>query len=153
MRFKIIAFILLFGILSTVAPSTLKAQDAYTTALGIRGGNMIGVSYKRFVWPLSGVLEGVAGFNYFDRLYSFTGLYEYHKFLTYKTNAYGGGGLTFAANKDVFEMRVEAILGLEFMVQWFPINISLDYKPAYSIFKNKFIFDEFGLSIRYILKG
>ena len=133
--------------------SLSKAQDAYTTALGIRGGNMIGVSYKRFVWPLSGVLEGVAGFNYFNRLYSLTGLYEYYKFLSYRANAYGGGGLTFAGNKGSFELRVEAVLGIEYMVQWVPINISLDYKPAYSIFKNEFIFDEFGLSIRYIIKG
>jgi len=110
------------------------------------------VTYKRFVWPVNGVIEGIAGFNYLNgRTYSFTGLYEHHLFITYNLNFFGGGGTTLAFNKDTFRWMAEAIVGVELLLDTMPLLISIDYKPGWSILNNKFVFNEAALSVRYIL--
>lgn len=131
---------------------TSHAQDAYIDAVGLRGGPLSGVSYKRFVWPVSGVIEGIVGFNYLNgRTYSFTGLYEHHLFINYHLNFFGGGGTTLAFNKDTFRWMAEGIVGVELLLDTMPLLISVDYKPGWSILTNKFVFNEAALSVRYIL--
>lgn len=131
----------------------VQAQDAYINAIGIRGGPLAGVSYKHFVWPLSGVIEGIAGFNYLNgRTYSFTGLYEHHLFISYHLNFYGGGGTTLAFNSDTFRWVAEGIVGIELLLDTLPLLISLDYKPGWSILNKEFVFTEAALSVRYILR-
>lgn len=130
-----------------------QAQDAYIDAVGLRGGPLSGVSYKNFVWPVNGVIEGIVGFNFLnDRTYSFTGLYEYHLFINYNLNVFGGGGTTLAFNSETFRWQAEAIVGAELLLDTMPLLISLDWKPGWSILENKFIFTEGALSVRYILR-
>lgn len=144
--------LILFVILASLVSS--QAQDeAYISSIGLRGGPLSGVTYKHFVWPVSGVIEGIVGFNFQnDRTISFTGLYEHHLFINYYINVYGGGGTTLAFNSDTFRWQAEAIVGIELLVGSLPILISLDYKPGWSILENKFIFTEAALSARYILR-
>ncbi len=131
---------------------TSKAQDAYIDAIGLRGGPLSGISYKRFVWPVNGVIEGIAGFNYLNgRTYSFTGLYEHHLFMSYHLNFFAGGGTTLAFNADTFRWVAEGIVGLELLLDTMPLLISIDYKPGWSILDQKFVFNEAALSVRYIL--
>lgn len=142
---------ILFLLFGTMISS--QAQDAYIEALGVRGGPLAGLSYKNFVWPVSGVIEGIVGFNFLnDRTVSFTGLYEHHLFLTYNLNAFGGGGTTVAFNSDTFRWQAEAIIGVELLLDTMPLLISLDYKPGWSILENEFVFTEAALSVRYILR-
>ena len=130
-----------------------QAQDAYINAIGLRGGPLSGVSYKHFVWPVSGVIEGIVGFNYLNgRTYSFTGLYEHHLFINYNLNVFGGGGTTLAFNSDTFRWQAEAIIGAELMLDTMPLLFSIDWKPGWSILENEFIFYEAALSVRYILR-
>lgn len=132
------------------ACSSLHAQDAYTQAAGVRVGPLTGLSYKRFV-TFAGTVEGILGYNFTNgRTFSLTGLYEYHVFLSYDLNAFGGGGLTFSGNSEEFRMLAEAIVGLEYTFPKFPLNFSLDYKPAFHILGGEFIFNEFALTIRYV---
>ncbi len=141
----------LFLFLAFFTKNEAVAQDAYIHALGVRGGPTTGVSYKRFFFPPRGVLEGIAGFNFNERWVTVTGLYEHHFFINYRMNWYGGGGVTFAFGQNDFDIVGEVILGLEYNVETFPINFSLDYKPGYQFFNKALVFDEFALSIRYIL--
>lgn len=133
------------------AAYTLKGQDAYDKSIGVRGGFLAGVTYKQFL-EFAGAIEGIVGYNFQNgRITTVTGLYEHHFFLNYNTNLYAGGGLTLGANKDTFRMHAEAIVGIEYLIERFPMSLSLDYKPAYNIFGNEFYFNEFALSVRYIL--
>lgn len=129
---------------------SLQGQDAYDQAVGVRVGPLTGVSYKKFV-TFAGTVEGILGYNFTNgRTYSLTGLYEHHIFLSYDLNAFGGGGLTFSGNSDEFRMLAEAIVGIEYTFPKFPLNFSLDYKPAFNIFGADFILNEFALTVRYI---
>ena len=65
--------------------------------------------------------------------------------------AFVGGGLTFGANADNFIIIGEAIVGLEYSLPNFPLSFSVDFKPAFSIFDGDFFFNEFALTVRYIL--
>ena len=149
MKNKILKLIFFLTLFST---GTLMAQDAYEQSIGVRGGPLGGVTYKHFL-GFAGAIEGIVGYNFQNgRMGTFTGLYEHHFFINYQTNFYAGGGLTFGAKKDVFRVHAEAILGIEYLIERFPMSLSLDYKPAYNIFGNDFYFDEFALSVRYVFK-
>jgi len=144
--------LLIISFLFTTLVAT-KAQDAYIDAIGLRGGPLAGVTYKHFVWPVSGVIEGIVGFNFLnDRTVSFTGLYEHHLFITYNLNVFGGGGTTLAFNSSTFRWQAEAIIGAELLLDTMPLLISLDWKPGWSILENEFVFTEAALSVRYILR-
>ena len=74
--FTLIIFIFSFG--------HSFAQDNYVNAIGMRGGNPTGVTYKHFIGRYA-VIEGIAGitFSYNNPSnkklgVSLTGLYEYH---------------------------------------------------------------------------
>lgn len=130
--------------------SSLHAQDAYHQAAGIRVGPLTGLSYKRFV-TFAGTVEGILGYNFTNgRTFSLTGLYQHHIFLSYDLNAFAGGGLTFSGNSDEFRMLAEAVAGLEYTFPQFPLNFSIDYKPAFHIFDGKFFLNEFALTVRYV---
>ena len=130
----------------------VMAQDAYERSIGIRGGPLGGVTYKQFL-EFAGAIEGIVGYNFQNgSITTLTGLYEHHFFINYNTNFYAGGGLTLGANKDIFRLHAEGIIGIEYVIERFPLSLSLDYKPAYNIFGNDFYFDEFAISVRYIIK-
>ena len=144
-RFVFIFFLSLMGM-----NATLEAQDAYEQAAGLRVGPLTGISYKRFV-TFAGTVEGILGYNFTNgRTVSLTGLFEQHFFITYQLNAFAGGGLTISGNSNDFRLLAEAIAGIEYTFPNFPLNFSIDYKPAYHILGNQLIFNEFALSIRYV---
>ncbi len=134
------------------ASPALQAQDAYVHAAGIRAGPLTGLSYKRFV-TFAGTVEGILGYNFTNgRILSLTGLYEYHFFINYNLNAFAGGGLTLGGRSDDFRFIAEAIAGLEYCFPRFPMQVSIDYKPAYRILGNELIFNEFAFTLRYIIQ-
>lgn len=150
MKHKILILFLLFSGLPT---TDLAAQDAYDRSIGIRGGFVAGATYKQFL-AFAGAIEGILGFSFPDdrRVVTLTGLYEHHFFVNYNTNLYAGGGLTLGAGNERFRSHAEAIVGIEYMIERFPMSLSLDYKPAYNIFGNDFYFDEFAISVRYVIR-
>ena len=141
-----IACLLFFGFVSSSF-----TQDMYKQGAGIRGGFLSGVTYKHFL-EFAGAIEGVVGFNFKNgRVTTLTGLYEHHFFLNYNTNFFVGGGLTLGFNSNDFRVVAEGIVGIEYLVPRFPVSFSLDYKPAFNIFEVEPYFNEFALSIRYII--
>ncbi len=137
------------------------AQDNYINAIGLRGGNPTGVTYKHFIGRY-GVIEGIAGINFSynapKRLgMAITGLYEYHVYVTEGFNLFAGGGLSIGGGKNLFILNAEAIMGIDYTISNYPINFSVDYKPYYSPINRDFGikgfgFNEFGLSIRYVIQ-
>lgn len=143
--------LILIFFLTIFSLSNITAQDAYERSIGIRGGFLSGVTYKQFL-EFAGAIEGILGYSFQEgrRITTLTGLYEHHFFVNYQTNFFAGGGLTLGANNDSFQTHAEAIIGVEYLIERFPMSLSLDYKPAYNIFGNEFYFDEFAISVRYI---
>ncbi len=143
--------IICFSALVFLTLGNVQAQDAYEKSIGIRGGFLSGITYKHFL-EFAGAIEGIFGYSFQEgrRLTTLTGLYEHHFFVNYQTNLYAGGGLTLGMRKEDFRVHAEAIVGIEYMIERFPLSLSLDYKPAYDIFGNTFYFDEFAISARYI---
>ncbi len=136
--------------------ASTHAQDAYDQSIGLRGGPYGGITYKKFI-GVPAAIEGIVGFNYTNgRTYLVTGLFEYHVFISYRINIYAGagidigGGKPLGAEKGIFRLGADAIVGGEYTFEKLPINFSIDYKPVYQIIQNEFFFNEFALSIRYI---
>ena len=139
-----------------------KAQD-YQTSIGLRAGLSTGVTLKHFLNP-SDALEGIlttrwGGFN-------ITGLYERHGEAFDTDNLYyyfgggahigvwGGGQHYWATNTNTYTViGIDGILGLEYVFDEIPFNISLDWKPGFNLIGySGFWGDEFALSFRYIFK-
>ncbi len=90
--------------------------------------------------------------------FEITGLYEVHNsafdidrfnwyfgagaHIGFYGSSYGGGEGTFVG--------IDGILGLEYNFSEAPINISLDWKPAFDFGYNNFFADGGALSLRYI---
>ena len=119
------------------------AQD-YETAIGLRGGLYNGVTAKHFLTTKSAA-EGILLTRW--QGFSVTGLYELHKYTAFdvdRLNWYYGGGAhlgiwdgTYATWLGTAGYQVviglDAILGIEYNLEEIPINISLDWKPAFNL--------------------
>jgi hypothetical protein len=136
-----------------------NAQD-YKTGIGLRGGYYYGLTVKHFIGTKS-ALEGlVTTHSGFD----VTGLYEIHNraFDVDRLNWYYGLGAHVGfwegahLNSGVLGTNytiigIDGILGIEYNIREAPLNISLDWKPAFNIIG----YSEFwplggAFSIRYI---
>jgi len=136
----------------------INAQD-YENSLGLRAGLSTGISFKHF-FSSTDAAEGILSMRYGG--FCITGLYERHQ-SAFKTDGlyfyYGGGAhLGFYDShpwKDpddsVTLIGIDGIIGLEYIFEEIPFNISLDWKPAINLggYTN-FLADELALSFRYI---
>lgn len=137
-----------------------NAQD-YNTGIGLRGGPFIGFTVKHFLNEKSAV-EGLVSTRW--KGIEFTGLYEIHNqaFKVERLNWYfgGGGHLGFyngnytkwdVVDKTYTNVGIDGILGLDYNFVEFPLNISLDWKPAFNIIGyTGFWGDNGAVSIRYL---
>ncbi len=139
-----------------------NAQD-YRTGVGLRGGFPSGLTVKHFTGEKS-ALEFLLASRW--RGFEITGLYEIHnqafnveRFKWY----FGFGGHVGFWNGDYTYkywgdpgtnytvVGIDGILGLEYSFTEVPINLSLDWKPAFNfIGYSGFWVDGGALSIRYI---
>ena len=153
---KRLIFILLIALICVFGS---KAQD-YNTGIGLRGGLASGLTVKHFLGENSAV-EGI-----FDSRWhgiSLTGLYEIHNqaFNTARLNWYYGAGghigfwdgkynTSFNTGTNTI-IGIDGILGLEYNFREIPINLSVDWKPAFNLVGNTNFWGDGGaLSIRYI---
>jgi hypothetical protein len=139
-----------------------KSQD-YKTAFGLRGGFSNGLTIKHF---LSGTnaIEGIlttrwGGFNV-------TGLFEVHNTLpTEGLCWYYGGGIHMGVwdgskgnpwvggGQTTSVIGIDGILGMGYTFVDIPLNLSVDWKPAYNLLGHSGIWaDNFALSVRYTIK-
>lgn len=156
---KIIIMICLSVICLTVVS---KAQD-YNTAIGIRGGFESGLTVKYFTTEKA-AMEFILASRW--RGFNATGLYEIHN-RAFDTDGlrwyYGFGAHIGFWNGDYTHnywgtrgtnytvIGIDGILGLEYSFTEVPINIGLDWKPAFNLIGYQgFWADGGALSIRYI---
>lgn len=135
-----------------------SAQD-YKTALGGRFGSPTGFTIKHFI-NSNAALEGIVGVHY--RGFEFVGLYEYHlpAFAVSRLNWFFGGGghiafydgsrySRFDRRDNFVAIGVDGIIGLDYTLPAFPLNFSVDIKPAFNISGEVYFFPDAALSVRY----
>ncbi len=145
----------------TFIMGSVVAQD-YSTGIGVRGGLYNGLTIKHFLGQKSAV-EGIVATR--GGGFDLTLLYEIHKDNAFDVDRlnwyYGIGGHVGLWPDSYFPnntytglntvLGVDAILGLEYNFSEIPINVSLDWKPAFNILGgNRFLGDGGALSLRYI---
>jgi hypothetical protein len=128
----------------------------YQTSVGLRMGYESGLTLKHFVGEKT-ALEGILSFGWY-RSMTVTGLYEVHNeafdiegLLWY----YGGGAHAALGNRNVtsFVAGIDGILGLEYTFRDFPVDLSVDWKPAIDIVGNFWPFiGSTALTVRYNFK-
>lgn len=159
-------FVVVIALISVVG----NAQS-YTNAIGVRGSLAAGLTFKHMLGDSKG-LEFIAASRW--RGYSFTGLFEIHaqafdveglnwyygfgahigSWKGYKDNRYFNGYRIDNNGNYVYDnytvIGIDGIIGIEYNISEIPINISLDYKPAFNLIGyTGFWGDNGALSIRY----
>ena len=157
---------LLLCLLIVSAFATLKTSaQSYTNAIGARLGFTQGITFRHFLHE-EAAIEGILSTRWNGFL--LTGLYEVHKPLDGALNwFYGGGahigywGNNLPAERYINEPKqsymvigVDLIIGLDFTFPDIPINLSLDWKPAFNVIGDRLgdsslWIDGGALSIRY----
>ena len=143
---------------------TISSQAfSYNTALGLRFGPGIGFSIKHFTRS-DVALEGIVHSLWHG--FAMTGLYEVHARAFNVQGLYwyygGGGHIGFwdghydpywHHDRTAFALGIDGIIGMEYNIPEIPINLSLDFKPAFNIIPYfgflGYYGDGFGFSIRY----
>lgn len=159
---------LLFSMLFVLALSSqVKAQD-YKSAIGLRFGYPVAISYKTFMTETN-ALELFAGYRGYSGIYSYFslgGLYEIHKDIADVDGLswYYGGGLSlqffsyddsyyFGEDTGSFGVGLSGVIGLDYKFPSAPFNLSLDFMPTirFGGWDNGY-YSWGALSARYVLK-
>lgn len=158
----------LLGLFLALSSLRTDAQD-YKSAIGLRLGYPVSLSYKTFISE-PGAIEGVLGFrgySYYSWL-NLSAFYQHHFPITSVDGLkwYVGGGASvyywnydndFYPNNDFnsISFGIHGVIGLDYKFANIPLNLSLDWIPTVG-FGGEFL-GGFGgsygaLSVRYVLK-
>lgn len=160
-KMKNVSIIVLFMVTVILASPGAGAQGlsidnpGYTTAIGLRGGDLGGLTIKHFTSE-ERAIEAIVGIGFRDpRLFSLTVLLERH---TPAFNVsgmrwyYGGGGhVALVGSRSgyirrpwfgeryyyeggAFGLGIDGIVGLEYKIPPIPFAISIDIKPYIEVF-------------------
>jgi hypothetical protein len=155
---KIILISSLFGLISLSA-----LGQNYNSGIGLRGGVSQGLTFKTFTND-NAAFEGILHTRWQGIMV--TGLYEIHKNFPDARGLswfYGFGGHLgtwddrngknppWADNGDNYTvLGADLIIGLDYLIPNSPVNLSLDYKPAFNFVGYKGIWaDGVALSLRF----
>ena len=154
--------LLLFGVF-TIAEVAAQKYDA---AVGVRGGYLFTGTYKKFLND-SGAFEAYAGIGGYGGFVA-GAMYQIHKPLEaleienldwyFGGGAYAGVWGSWVFGGNYMFAGVNVIIGLDYKLEDFPLNLSLDWGPGINLLRgdnyiyNSFFFPYFGgFSARYIL--
>lgn len=148
----------IFTIIIVISIVSFTNAQEYKTGVGLRGGLSQGLTLKHFV-DRKTAFEGILATRWSG--FDITGLYEIHNraFDVEHLNWYYGFGAhigTYNASSVPWGssgavIGIDGILGIEYSFTEAPINIGIDWKPAFNIFGNtQFWGDGGALSIRYV---
>lgn len=165
----------IFAVVAIVISCTFAAQaQNYTSAIGLRLGYPISVSYKHFLSEPAAI-EVFAGYrnygsvigNYGWSFFNIGGLYQYHKPISGVENLnwyFGGGASVYFYNYDdgfVYDgdntstgFGLLLNLGLDYKFENAPINVTLDWVPTirFNGYDSGFGGGFGALGVRYVLK-
>jgi hypothetical protein len=155
MRKIFLTFVLFISIVA------LSSAQDYRTGVGLRGGFTQGLTLKQFV-SKKAAFEGILSTRWSG--FVITGLYEVHN-IAFEVDRlkwyYGGGAHIGFWNGDnvtwgdpdtqYVVFGIDGIIGIEYSFTEAPINIGIDWKPAFNFVGNtQFWGDGGALAIRYI---
>lgn len=157
----------LFAFLGAVLFSNAIQAQEYNSAIGLRLGYPLSVSYKKFLNESNAleVFAGYRGYSFYN-WFSVGAAYQIHKPINGVDGLqwyFGGGASAFFYNYDngfdfgdsgSFGIGIQGNLGLDYKFDSAPINISADWMPT--IFIGNGYLSGFGggygaLSVRYTL--
>lgn len=155
--FLLSAIMIIFAGLGTPLHAQTSGSSDYTKALGLRLGYPLGVSFKGFVNSNS-AFEVIGG-QWYNSL-NITGLYEYHMPISGVEGLqwFVGGGadvtiwgaLGYYGQYSGAAVAIDGIVGLDYKINPIPLNLSLDWKPAFYLTGiNRFYGTGVALSVRY----
>jgi hypothetical protein len=140
------------------------SQKAYNSAIGLRLGYPVSVSYKHFISD-PGAIEVFAGFRNYSGYgwFNVGAAYQHHFPISGVDglNWYAGGGASaFFWNFDIdndesnLSIGVLGVVGLDYKFDSAPVNISVDWMPIFFAngYGNGFGGGYGALSVRYVLK-
>lgn len=138
------------------AQSTSANSSSYKTALGVKIWDGAGISLKHF--GASGNAVEAIGYFY-NRGFRLTGLYEIHQGFagTPGLQWYVGPGAHIGFYNDRFNRNdndvvigIDGVIGLDYKFRGAPINMSLDWQPAFEFGDDRGFSGSWGgLGIRY----
>lgn len=152
MRKGLLLILLILSIYFVSAQSRSANSSSYTTALGVKVWDGAGITLKHFMSEKNAV-EAVGYF--YKRGFRLTGLYEIHLPIPGATGLkeYFGPGAHIGFYKAGYNdndivIGIDGVLGLDYKFSGVPINLSLDWQPAFE-FTEAFVGSWGGLGIRY----
>lgn len=131
---------------------TMAQYNSKESMLGLRGGGAVGVTYKKF-FGNSFAVEAIGAKDFpkeFDGLFV-SALFEKHAPLAGKRfSAFIGAGPSYHFKRE--SAGINGIIGFDWRILNSPINLQLDWSPAYYITgEDGFTSINAAFSIRYIL--
>ncbi|MDN3668857.1 hypothetical protein QWY93_05905 [Echinicola jeungdonensis] len=154
------AIIAVFALMVIVLCNEAEAQT-YRTGVGLRAGVTNGLTVKHFL-ERDDAIEGILHTRWRGLL--ITGLYEKHRNVREIRGLrwFYGGGLHLGSwgrdsdhpfgnpDRDYTIFGIDGIIGLDYKFVDAPVNLSLDYKPAFNLSGySGWWGDEIALSIRF----
>ncbi len=158
---------LFFTLAIMFAFSAAYSQSTYKSAIGLRFGVPLSVSYKQFISE-PGAIEVFAGFRNYSGYgwFNVGGLYQHHKPIESVAGLqwyFGGGAAAYFWNYDFdlpgdddtnVNLSILLNLGLDYKFESVPLNLSVDWVPGFFIggYARGFGGGYGALSARYTLK-
>lgn len=128
-----------------VASGVAMAQD-YNWAIGVRGGDMSGISVKARL-NKADAIEALLTFNRGVNIFA---LYERNvPVICAGFNFYYGAGANLGSWHNKFTAGIDGVVGLEYKIPTIPLAFSVDYKPCLNFVGHTgFRALDFGLGIK-----
>lgn len=130
---------------------SMNAQS-YNSAVGARlGSYSLTASYKQFLTE-SSAFELFGGFAYEGTALNVNALYLMHTPIPSVENLswYWGGGVS--TNLNPFTLGVMGAIGVDYKLEDYPVNLTLDYLPTLGIVNSKGLYYRgVTLAVRYVL--
>jgi hypothetical protein len=147
--------LIMTGLVLIIASGKAYSQY-YSSAVGARLGNASGLTGKVLMGKRT-YLEGM--FTVRNDGFNVTALVEFAQTMadTPRLGWYYGAGANIgywddSENNSELNVGVDGILGMEYTFEDVPINVSIDWKPYFILITDpRFEFDEFALSVRYVI--
>ena len=148
----------LFILFTLLTIGTALFSQEYQSAVGLRIGSSLGVSYKKFLEPKKAI-EGILSLNIFHRdemKIELTGVYLFHFGLNVDgLKAFAGPGASagiYVGDSSGFLMSIEGMAGFEYKFHSSPVALSFDWNPKIQMIKNAGLKgDSFAFTLRYVL--
>jgi hypothetical protein len=146
---KLLFITLLLGVYAFSANAQSKGNPQLGVRLGLPFGGTV-----RYFFDDANAVEGIAGA--YAHTFTVTGLFEHHFDLSALTTEgfawFVGGGAHLGHRKTdgnrKFIGGVDGIAGIDYTFPAFPLNLSLDWKPAIH-FNTSSDLTDFAVSVRY----